>query len=92
MKEFLSLYRFLPDYEGFLGLEREIWTIDSKTGKLIIVAPAIFSKYPEGKIKPELPAHQLEIITDPCPTVEALLEDLNDSLLFLDHLLKYKVP
>ena len=76
MEDFLRRFHFQPDFEGYIGVEREMWTVSPGTKNLVAVTPLIFAHHPEGRIKPELPVHQIEVTTKPCVDINRLTHDL----------------
>lgn len=62
--------------ETTFGIEEELMALDPETLDLAPVAPRLLEGLADGRFKLELPASQLEIVTEPHRTIGAAVEEL----------------
>lgn len=73
---FISKLEFKPEFAGCVGAEEEHWTIGVRDGRLVGAAPLVFQVIDEGDIRPELPVHQIEVVTGICGSSAEITADL----------------
>lgn len=73
---FISKIVFRSEFAGCGGAEEEHWTVDAD-GRLIAAAPLVFQVINEGEIRPELPVHQIEVVTGICRSGAEIARDLS---------------
>lgn len=71
---FTSQFAFSQKNRFCLGVEEEVWTVSPQTGLLIPAAIQVFAdpKRRYRRIKPELPAQQIEMVTPICRDLKQL--------------------
>lgn len=80
MKGFLQQFAFNGLHRGCMGAEEELWTCHN--GQLVAATPLLFPPGIEtmpmrmGTAKPELPIHQVELVTGICSSVDELSASL----------------
>lgn len=76
MEEFLRKFAFRPELAGYVGVEREFFLVDPKTGMPVPRSPEFLRRVRDPKWTYELSACQVEHRTSPCRGPEILLWDL----------------
>ncbi len=76
MKEFLEKFRYRPAFAGCLGVEREFFLVDPRTGMPVPRSPEFLSRVRNPQWTYELSACQVEHRTAPRGTLVELRHDL----------------